>query len=435
MVAHTAAGSSTLPPSMRRTASPWRSVLLLTGFAALGHLNRVGISVAGSEVFIPQLGISETRMGAVYTTFLVAYSIGMLPAGWLIDRIGATRVMTLFGLAMGLFVAATGTLGWFTSSSAGLWISLLLIRGLAGICSTPLHPGAAQIVHDALPTRQRTTANGIVTSGALFGIACSYPVYGWLIDQFDWPLAFVIGGAALIAYGLLWSALTSPTKALRSAHRSPRVIAAANPVWPLLRERSLWLLAVSYGAYGYFQYLFFYWMSYYFKESLHVPEVEARWAAFWIMLSQGVGMVVGGLSTDFVCRSLGTIHGRRLIVMTGMGLGCAFGLLAVNVTDQYSVAICLAISMAALGLCEGVFWTTATDIGHRSPGFSAAFMNTGGNVGGLFSPLLSPIIAQSLGWPAAIMIACAIAALGGLMWFLFKPTHGDEEQGGRKAPG
>ena len=37
----------------------WRVVWLLVGFAALGHFNRVGIAVAGSEVFIPKLGITE----------------------------------------------------------------------------------------------------------------------------------------------------------------------------------------------------------------------------------------------------------------------------------------------------------------------------------------------------------------------------------------
>ncbi|HCD01324.1 MAG TPA: MFS transporter, partial [Planctomycetaceae bacterium] len=59
----------------------WRVVALLMGYAALGHFNRVGISVAGDEVFIPTLGITETRMGWVYTAFLIVYTIGMLPGG------------------------------------------------------------------------------------------------------------------------------------------------------------------------------------------------------------------------------------------------------------------------------------------------------------------------------------------------------------------
>jgi MFS family permease len=195
--------------------------------------------------------------------------------------------------------------------------------------------------------------------------------------------------------------------------------------WSLMRQSNLWLIALSYAAYGYFQYLFFYWMGYYFKEVLHVPEVEARWTTFWILLAQGAGMAIGGWSTDSVCRALGTANGRRVIVMTGMGLGALFGLLAVNLTEQRQVAICLAVSMAALGLCEGVFWTTATEISARGKGFSAAFMNTGGNLGGLVSPVLTPLLAQSLGWPGAITVACAVAGLGGSLWLLISPTVHD----------
>ena len=410
------------PTSQRSSASYWRVILMLMGFAALGHLNRVGISVAGSEVFIPKQGISETRMGWVYTTFLIAYTIGMLPGGWLIDRIGSVRALTLFGLTMGIFIALTGSLSWLTSSAEGLWLSLLFIRSLAGICNAPLHPGAAHAVADHVPYRSRATANGLVTAGALVGIAFSYPVYGWLMDRFGWPQAFIISGCVLIAYGLFWRWFTSPIPAGLEPDSPTESLSTSPAAWSLLRHRSLWLLALSYAAYGYFQYLFFYWISYYLKDVLHVPAVEARWLSFWIMLAQGAGMAIGGFSTDFICRWLGTSNGRRCIVMTGMGLGALFALLGVGGTEQNSVAIYLAISMASLGLCEGVFWTTATDIGRRSRGFSAAFMNTGGNIGGLISPVLTPMLADSLGWPKAFAVACAIAGLGGMVWFLIKPA-------------
>ena len=48
-------------------ANRWMIVFMVMGFAAMGHFNRVGITVAGDEVFIPKLGISETNMGWVYT--------------------------------------------------------------------------------------------------------------------------------------------------------------------------------------------------------------------------------------------------------------------------------------------------------------------------------------------------------------------------------
>lgn len=401
-------------------------VVLLMGYAALGHFNRVGISVAGDEMFIPKFGIPETRMGWVYTAFLIFYTIGMLPGGWLIDRIGSGRALALFGLMMGTFVILTGILGWVTDTPESLWISLLVIRGLAGVCNAPLHPAAAHVVSDVMPYNRRASANGMITAGALVGIACCYPGFGWLMDLLTWQWAFVVSGLALAAFGVLWWLFVLPSlphpPPTTSATKTVSLPSQTTSVggWSLLKQGNLWLLTLSYAAYGYFQYLFFYWMGYYFKQVLEVPEVKARWASFWIMLAMGAGMAIGGRSTDFACEFLGTLSGRRAIVLTGMGLGAIFGVIAVNVTGLTNVTLCLAMSMAAAGMVEGVFWTTATDIGGSSRGLSAAFMNTGGNAGGLISPVLTPIMAQQIGWSGSIVVACVISGVGGFIWLLIK---------------
>ena len=343
-------------------ANRWRSIALLMGYAALGHFNRVGITVAGDELFIPKLGITETEMGWVYTNFLIVYTIGMMPGGWLIDRLGSARVLTGFGLGMGTFVVLTGALGWLPMIPATLFIGLLVIRGLAGVCNAPLHPGAAHVVSDVMPEQRRATANGMVTAGALVGIACCYPAFGWLMDRLTWQWAFVVSGSALIGYGVLWRLFTSPSRSQvipsigktlslkKTTTITETTDIAATPstqtetddapsARPLLRQSNLWLITLSYAAYGYFQYLFFYWMGYYFKDVLDVPDVDARWASFWIMLAMGAGMAIGGRCTDIACGWLGTNSGRRAIVMTGMGLGAVFGLIGVNVESFASVSV------------------------------------------------------------------------------------------------
>jgi len=105
---------------------------------------------------------------------------------------------------MGTFVVLTGVLGWITSTPESLWIGLLVIRGLAGACNAPLHPGAAHVVHDVMPVYRRAGANGMVTAGALVGIACCYPGFGWLMDSLTWPWAFVVSGSMLIVFAALW---------------------------------------------------------------------------------------------------------------------------------------------------------------------------------------------------------------------------------------
>lgn len=414
------------PEQSRSTAVRWGIVVLLMGYTALGHLNREGFALFGNQIFIKRLGLSEVQMGSVYSAFLVVYTIGMLPGGWLIDRIGSGRALTLFGLMMGTLVALTGTLDLLTNTPLSLWVGLLMLRGLTGACNSPLHPGAAHAAAVLMPEPHRATVNGLRTAGALLGIAFSYPIFGWLIAKLTWPWAFVVSGGALVGCGVLWKLFASPLlPGPRPGESSARAESDSRAQWLLLRDVNLWLVTLSYAAYGYFQYLFFYWMDYYFTEKLKVPAEESRQATFYIFLAMGAGMAIGGYCTGIACKWFGTARGRRCIVLTGMGLASLFALLAVNQTDHWSVSIYLAISMGALGMCEGVFWTTATDIGGDSRGFAGAFMNTGGNMGGFISPVLTPLMAksESIGWTGAITVACVITALGGLLWFVIKPPE------------
>ena len=277
---------------------------MLMGFAVLGHFNRIAMSVAGSEVFIKEFGISKTEMGSVYTAFLITYTLAMLPGGWLIDRIGSARALTIYGVTMGGFIALTGTLGWIANTPEGLLIGLLVIRSLGGFCNAPLHPAAAHVVSDLITDQRQATANGMITAGALIGIAFCFPIFGWLMDKLTWPLAFIVSGLTLSVYGVAWKLITASTlPQTQTPRRAGEVSGALTPaarqdVRRLLRNGNLWWLALSYGAYGYFQYLFFYWIEHYFDDVLKLTTSDARWASFWIMLAMGAGMVIGDGSAN-----------------------------------------------------------------------------------------------------------------------------------------
>ena len=424
----------------------WMIVLLLVGYAVIGHFNRIGISVAGAEVFIEEKSgngespaepssptktpffrvFQDTQMGWVYSAFLIVYTIAMIPGGWLIDRIGAARSMTLLGLTMGLFVVLTGVLGWVAGTPHQFWIGLLIVRGLAGLGSAPLHPGAAHVVSDVVPATGRSTANSLVTAGAVLGVALSYPVFGKLIDAATWRWAFVICGFVMMGYALVWSRLVAPHLGhiVTAVHTGDSPFEHDHAHWrPLLKSRDLWLVTLSYVSYGYFQYLFFYWMQNYFKQVLHVPDEKSREAAFLITIAQGFGMVLGGLCTEFICRHWGLAAGRRIIMLACMGLSGVCALVAVMLTDATQVTLWLALAMGIEGMCESVYWTSVTEIGGKARGFAGAFMNAGGNVGGFISPVLSPYLAQHVGWPAAIGFACIVCAAGGIAWLWIGTSH------------
>src|SRR5262245_66278411 len=108
----------------RPTNVRWLILLFLMGFTTLGHFNRVGISVAGAERLIGSYGISEERMGMVYSAFLIVYTICMLPGGWFIDRAGPRTAMMCLGLGFGCCAILTGTAGLFGPCGSAVGVTV-----------------------------------------------------------------------------------------------------------------------------------------------------------------------------------------------------------------------------------------------------------------------------------------------------------------------
>lgn len=417
------------PAATRATRVRWLVVVLLMALAFLAHFNRVSISVAGKEHFIGPGRLTEEQMGLVYSAFLLVYTVGMLPGGWFIDRAGPRRAMAVMGVGLGCCTALTGVLGWAGLAVPALFVPLLVIRGVAGASSVPLHPGAARAVSLWTPLRERSTANGLVTAGALVGIALTYPVFGRLMDAVGWPAAFVVAGVALAGVGVLWFVLATDGPAdHRLANDAERELVAADGTPPartkatlrevlgLFRNRSLVLATLSYGALGYVQYLFFYWVEYYFGTVLKLPAAESREAAFTVTIAMAVGMACGGGVSDVLCRRLGFRWGSRSVALAGMGLSAVFSLLGASTADPPAVTVWFALALGSLGLCEGIFWTTAPVLEPRHGGLACALLNTGGNGVGMLAPVVTPLLGQRYGWDAAVVVACVICAAGGLLW-------------------
>lgn len=422
----------------------WLIVVMLMGFTFLGHFNRVSISVAGNGPLTAPGGMTEQQMGQVYSAFLLVYTIGMLPGGWLIDFLGPRLALAGMGLGMGLCVALTGMLGWAGMPVASLFLPLIVVRGVAGSCSVPLHPGAARSVSLWLPLSGRSTANGLVTAGALTGIALTYPIFGWVMDQIGWPAAFIVSGSTLAVFAVAWLFLSADdVLGHRWTNAAERRLVTSNRITParsvasvrdLLRlfgNHGLLWLTLSYAAVSYFQYLFFYWIERYFSKELQLPDAQSRRAAFTVTIAMAVGMACGGWCSDHLCRRFGHLTGCRMMALFGMGMSAVFAWLGVSTKDPQQVVLYFSLALGALGLCEGIFWTTAPVLAPRNGALAGAFLNTGGNAGGLLAPVLTPMIGVRYGWPTAIAVACIVCGLGGLMWLLIRPDaiHESETSG------
>jgi MFS transporter, ACS family, D-galactonate transporter len=416
----------------------WRVVGLLAGLCFISHLNRLAISVAGTERIIHQFHLDPTQMGRVYSAYLAVYTAGMVLGGWFIDRFGPRAMLAVMGLGSAVFGAMTGALGFGLVASVHLLGALIVVRGMMGLFTTPLHPACARTVAAWIPTARVSWANGLVTFGAVLGMASTYPLFGALMDWLDWPAAFLVSAGALFLLAAVWLfyARDHPAQHPSVNKGESRLIegrtetetAASRPSQSheagRLLSPSLALLTLSYAAVGYFQYLFFYWSEYYFTGVIHLSIQQSRNATTFLVLGLGLGMPLGGYLADRAQRRFPGRTGRALVPGLSMGLSAGFLFVGLAIHSPFWMVTFFALTMAALGMSESSFWQTAVEIGRRRGALAASIINTGGNGIGLLAPLLTPWISQQFGWRIGIGLGGVVCFLGALCWLGIDPSPG-----------
>jgi MFS family permease len=268
------------------------------------------------------------------------------------------------------------------------------------------------------------------------GIASTFPILGGLIDRFDWPVTVIMCSALTLVVTGIFAIFTRPTL----PERNQRCAAQQHALdWPsllsVLRHRSVICLTLSYAAQGYFQYVFFYWIQYFFETIQGQTKEVARNYSMWVTLAMGVGMVFGGYLADRVPRSFSPrIRGALVPALAMFFSGAVFigGLLS---NDEQTTLAAFALAAACIGACEGSFWTTSVGLGGRYGGIVAGLMNCGGNAGGTLSPWALPWLGaifaehygKDIGWRLSLAVAGIVVMLGAALWWGVTPRYDHDE--------
>lgn len=443
----------------------WRIVLILMAFSFLAHFNRSSMSAAGDMRIMGQFSLTPTQMGAVYSAFLLFYTLGMTPGGVFIDRYGPWAALVLMGLGSALFCALTGSAGMGLLAAGLVWPALLLIRSAMGLCNAPVYPAAGRIVVWWVPFSRRAWANGLVIGAAPVGVATTYLIMGALIDRLDWPGAFLVTGAATGAVALGWllyardrpaqhpavnraeldliegdtpdryaiaparvvSGFEATATSFREGAPDRAVASPAGAWWDLLRNRSVVLLTLCYMAGGYFEYLFFYWMHYYFVEVLRLGKIESQFYAGIPPLAMALTMPLGGWVSDRLQEAWGHRLGRAVVAVAGMIAGAGFLGLGLLAGEPAWVVTWFGLALGAMGFYEAAAWTTAIELGGRRGGTTAGIVNTGGNLGGTLSPYITPWASGLFGWQWGIGLGGLLCLLGVFCWLGIDPRSRAED--------
>ena len=143
--------------------------------AILLYLDRFCIGIA--EPFIRQdLGLSKIQMGIFMSAFFWPYALAQIPAGWLADRFGARKMMTIYILSWSLFTAMMGLATGF--------ILLVAMRAAYGLCQAGAYPTSSSIVSRWIPLLGRGGASSFISLGGRIGGAIAPVLTAILIVAF-----------------------------------------------------------------------------------------------------------------------------------------------------------------------------------------------------------------------------------------------------------
>jgi ACS family glucarate transporter-like MFS transporter len=387
---------------------------------------------------MPALGLTNLEMGQVFSAFVLGYALFQIPGGWLGDRWGPRKVLTLAVIWWSLFTALTAVAATLpTAELVGVLGSLILVRFLIGAGEAAALPNFNRAVANWLPSGERGLGIGITIGGLGLGSALTPPLTAWLMVNYGWQAPFYAAGllGLLIAGIWYWYATDRPAQhpcvndaeaALIEGPATRGEPSSSSPVpWRLFaRTPTVWWLVLSYSCLGYVVYVYLSWFYLYLVNVRGFGLLRGALFAAGPFVAVTIFCPLGGWATDRLTARLGINRGRAIVGAGGMLLAALAILLGASAEAPFLALALLSLGAGWLYFTVGAYWSSTVDLSKPHAGTLSGIMNTGANLGGTLSPTLTPWLADQVGWAAALGVAAAVALLGGLLWLGIRPGDG-----------
>ncbi|HZH01630.1 MAG TPA: MFS transporter [Flavisolibacter sp.] len=143
-----------------------------------------------------QIKTFKTMMGQVDAAFKIAYALGFVLVGWMIDKIGTKK-----GFSISIIVwSLAGILNGFVTNVKGLFAT----RFMLGIGEAGNFPSAVKSVAEWFPKKERAFATGVFNAGANIGIILTALCVPLITINYGWRAAFIITGLLGVILLFFW---------------------------------------------------------------------------------------------------------------------------------------------------------------------------------------------------------------------------------------
>lgn len=370
------AATGKAPPHVGRRR--WGVVALLFAATAINYIDRQMIGVL-KPTLAADFHWSESDFAGIVFWFQVAYAIGYLSFGKVVDALGARLGYTV---AIVIWTVSHMAHGFAT----GL-VSFAVARFGLGLGESGNFPAGIRAVTDWFPQRERALAIGVFNAGANVGAIITPLLVPLLVLWFDWRMAFFVTGFFGVAWLAAWWLLyRHPREHARVGEAELAWIAQdpADPVEPigwarLLVVKETWAYALGKFLVDPIWWFFLFWLPGYLftRYDLDLKTFGLPLAAIYLI--SDLGSIAGGWLSSRLIRAGRTPNVARKVTMLICAV-CVTPIWFVQGVDSMWAAVgIIGLATAAHQAFSANLYTLPSDVFPR--GAVGSVVGIGGTVG------------------------------------------------------
>jgi ACS family hexuronate transporter-like MFS transporter len=375
------------------------------------------------------IGLTEKGFADVVSYFVFAYAVGLLFAGWFVDKVG-TRIGYMAIMAV-----------WSLSAMGHALVNSVFQLGIArtclGIGESGNFPAANKTNAEWFPQSERSFSFGIFNCGANVGVILATLIVPVVTYLFGWHAAFLVTGFFSASWIVLWFfKYKKPTEhpTLSAAELAyinqdpPEKKGPSTPWLKLLSVPQTWAYSIPKFLTDPIWWFYLYWLPGYFSDKFHLDLLHLGLPLLIVYNASAVGSIYGGyLPASFIRLGL-TAQRARLVTM----LICAVLVVPVFLINfihadnfgKWTAVGLLSLAAAAHQGWSANLFTTASDMFPRSAVASATSIGSwAGAVGGfLFARYIGHILQLTNGdYSILFIIAASVYLISLLINVLLAP--------------
>lgn len=358
----------------------WMICALLFFATTINYMDRQVLGIL-APTLQREIGWSEAQYGAIVSWFTIAYALGLLVAGRVMDRLGVRR-----GLAIAIVTWSIAAMSHALARTANAFATARFALGLG---ESGNFPAAIKAVAEWFPARERALATGIFNAGSNIGAIVAPLVVPWIALTWGWRYAFIWTGLLSATWLAFWLNIYRPPQ---EHHRcSPAELAlirgdVTEPTvairWKgLLGHRQTWAFAIAKLMTDPVWWFYLFWMPKFLdaKFGVHLAGLAAPLIVVYALAD--VGSVGGGwLSGALINRGWSVNRGRKVTLLIA-ALLIVPTMFAPRVNGMWAAVLIVGVAAAAHQWWSANLFTLSSDMFPRQAVGSVV------GIGGFFGAL------------------------------------------------